>query len=204
MVTGAMVLETIVKWLIPALCVAIVGIITARIIKPFKKGNAAKQQEDWDEHFKASQEPKKMGDTELASVKQSLFNMAAEADKQILEKIDKLSASIDRQNESSKIYHERVDKTITLIQDGVRDAHLQNLITTCEQYIKRGYITPTELDVYQNRYKLYKELGGNGHMDPWDAKVKALPHEPPTLTSATNAAIEKRYNVQTSLPKTHV
>jgi hypothetical protein len=97
-----------------------------------------------------------------------------------MDKIDKISTSIDNQNESNKEYHKKVDKTINLIQEGVRDAHLQNLIATCEGYIKRGYITPTELDVYQSKYKLYKDLGGNGHMEPWDAKVKALPHEHPT------------------------
>ena len=80
-----------------------------------------------------------------------------------------------------------------LIQEGVLDAHLQNLIGTCETYIKRGYITATELDAYQSRYNLYKKLGGNGHMEPWDAKICALPNEPPkppTMTSTprgTNA-----------------
>jgi len=39
----------------------------------------------------------------------------------------------------------KVDKSIDLIQKGVLDAHLQNLIATCEVYIKRGYITPVEL-----------------------------------------------------------
>ena len=65
-----------------------------------------------------------------------------------------------------------------LIQEGVLDAHLQNLIGTCETYIKRGYITATELDAYQSRYNLYKKLGGNGHMEPWDNAIKRLPHEP--------------------------
>ena len=204
MISWAMVLETAVKWLIPAICVAIVGLITAHFIKPFKKGNAATQQEEWDQHFRTSQEPKTMGDREQGILEERITKHITDADQKIMEKIDKLSTVINNQNESNKVYNEKVDKSITLIQEGVRDAHLQNLITTCEQYIKRGYITPTELDVYQSRYKLYKELGGNGHMEPWYAKVKALPHEPPTLTSATNTAIEKRYNVQTSLPKTHV
>jgi len=87
---------------------------------------------------------------------------------------------------------------MNLIQEGVRDAHLQNLIATCEIYIKRGYITSTELDVYQSRYKLYKELGGNGHMEPWDAKIRALPNEPltpPVATQSTKPVIQP--------PRTH-
>lgn len=179
MISWALVLETAIKWLIPAICVAIVGLVTARLIKPFKKGNAATQQEEWDQHFKASQEPKKMGDHEQGALEEKLTNHITEADQKIMEKIDKLSTAIDNQHEFNKAYHAKVDKSINLIQEGVRDAHLQNLIATCEQYIKRGYITSTELDVYQSRYKLYKELGGNGHMEPWDAKIKALPNEPP-------------------------
>lgn len=180
MISWALVLETALKWLIPAICVAIVGLVTAHFIKPFKKGNEAKQQEEWDKHFNASQEPKKMGDKEIEQVKKELRDAVNEADQEILKQIKDLSTSITTKSENDTKYHQKVDKTINLIQEGVRDAHLQNLIATCEGYIKRGYITPTELDVYQGRYKLYKDLGGNGHMEPWDAKVKALPHEPPT------------------------
>lgn len=201
MISWALVLETAVKWLIPAICVAIVGLVTAHFIKPFKKGNAAKQQEEWDEHFKVSQEPKKMGDHEQGLLETKLSHQVMEADQKIMEKIDKLSTSIDEQNLTNKAYHEKVDKSINLIQEGVRDAHLQNLIATCEQYIRRGYITSTELDVYQSRYKLYKELGGNGHMEPWDAKIKALPNEPPKPPTPVN---KNNPVVQLPLPKTHV
>ena len=196
-----MVLETAVKWLIPAICVAIVGLITAHFIKPLKKGTAAKQQEEWDQHFIASSEPKKMGDKELEQVKAELKQAVTDADQEILRQIGELSVNITEQNKNNKVYHEKVDKSINLIREGVRDAHLQNLISTCENYIRRGYITPTELDVYQSRYKLYKDLGGNGHMEPWDAKVKALPHEPSTIkldNTQANAMSQTH-----SLPKTH-
>lgn len=201
MVTWAMVLETAIKWLIPVLCVAIVGLITAHFVKPFKKGNAAAKQEEWDALFDASTHPKTMGDAEWQSVKQSLFEVSAGADKEILEKIDKLSTSIEEQNKVNTAYHERVDKSIDLIQQGVQDAHLQNLICTCQTYIRRGYITTAEFETYQQRYKLYKDLGGNGHMEPWNAKICALPNEPkvstppPTETSARSTL--------SSLPKTH-
>lgn len=91
MVTWAMVLETAIKWLIPMICVAIVGLVTAHFVKPFKKGNAAARQEEWDQHFIASQEPRKMGDTELNNLKEELNK----SDKQILDKIGELSNSIN-------------------------------------------------------------------------------------------------------------
>ena len=189
MVTWAMVLETAIKWLIPVICVAIVGLITAHFVKPFKKGNDVSRQEEWDAHFLASQEPKKMGDRELEDFKKSVND----ADKEILKQIGELTQNINEQNESNKRYNEKVDKSIGLIQQGVQDAHLQNLIATCQIYIKRGYITTAEFETYRARYQLYKDLGGNGHMEPWDAKICALPNEPPkppTMTSTprgTNA-----------------
>ena len=178
MVTWAVVLETAIKWLIPTLCVAIVGLITVHFVKPFKKGTSAGKQEEWDKHFVASQEPKKMGDKELEQVKAELKKAVTDADQEILRQIGELSNSINAQNESNKIYHEKVDKSINLIQQGVQEAHLQNLIATCQVYIKRGYITTAEFETYQARYQLYKDLGGNGHMEPWNAKICALPNEP--------------------------
>ena len=179
MVTWAMVLETAIKWLIPMLCVAIVGLITAHFIKPFKKGNETARQEEWDNHFESSTRPRAMGDRELGILRSELTTTVTNADQQILEKIGELSKNIQDQNESNKAYHERVDKSINLIQQGVQDAHLQNLIATCQTYIKRGYITTAEFETYQQRYTLYKDLGGNGHMEPWNAKICALPNEPP-------------------------
>lgn len=109
MITWAMVLETAIKWLIPVLCVAIVGLITAHFVKPFKKGNAAAKQEEWDALFDASTHPKTMGDAEWESVKKSLFEVSATADREIIEKIDKLASTIDIQNEQAEKYHEKVD-----------------------------------------------------------------------------------------------
>lgn len=204
MVTWAMVLETAIKWLIPALCVAIVGLVASHIIKPYKKGNDAKQQEQWDARFRASHEPKTMGDTEMKKMKEEITSVVTAADNKILEKIGELTNSIDAQNKSNKEYHSRVDKSINLIQQGVQDAHLQNLIATCQVYIKRGYITTAEFETYQSRYQLYKDLGGNGHMEPWNAKICALPNEPPkppiTTSGSSNNVVPLK---QTIPPTTH-
>jgi len=105
MVTWAMVLETAIKWLIPALCVAIVGLVTAHVIKPFRKGTKANKQEEWDKYFLASTEPKKMGDKELEEVKKELKEAVTTADQEILRQIGELSTNIKDQNESNKAYH---------------------------------------------------------------------------------------------------
>lgn len=188
MVTWAMVLETAIKWLIPVICVAIVGLITAHIVKPYKVGNAARQQEEWDAHFAASSKPREMGDRELQNMKNELRATVTDADTQILEQIKNISSNIEKQNEQNIKYHEKVDKSINLIQQGVLDAHLQNLIATCQVYIRRGYISPAEFETYQARYQLYKDLGGNGHMEPWNAKIIALPNEPPVKINTINTS----------------
>jgi len=66
-------------------------------------------------------------------------------------------------------------KDANLLRRGVLDLHLHNLIETCKVYIERGYITPIELMQYNERLTLYHSLGGNGHMDVWDERVRALP-----------------------------
>ena len=201
MVTWAMVLETAIKWLIPVLCVAIVGLVTAHFIKPFKKGTEAREQEVWDAHFESSQKPKEMGDRELQQFKKDITETVTGADNQILEKISELSRSIEQQNGINTKYHQKVNESIDLIQQGVQDAHLQNLIATCQMYIKRGYITTAEFETYQQRYKLYKDLGGNGHMEPWNAKICALPNEPKVSTPPPTETPAR--STLSSLPKTH-
>jgi acyl dehydratase len=115
-----MVLETAIKWLIPMICVAIVGLVTAHFIKPFKAGNEAARQAEWDLRFAASTKPKEMGNT----VRGELESTVAKTDSKIIEKLDNLTTSIDQSNKDMAAYHAKVDASIKLIQEGVQDAHL--------------------------------------------------------------------------------
>lgn len=76
--------------------------------------------------------------------------------------------------EVNSLHKEIANKT-----DGIRDAilviHLERLISESKKYIAKGSITTSELEDYQEKYKTYVNLGGNGHMDPWYPKVMALP-----------------------------
>lgn len=184
MISGALILETIVKWLIPAICAGLLALFISHLVKPFKAGSQLQIRQAWEQNYRESEEPKKV----IEQIKKDLTEITSHADQAIINKIDNLNKEILDQKEISKKYHDDVDKSIKLVRDGVCDAHLQNLISTCEVYIKRGYITATELDAYQNRYNLYKALGGNGHMEPWDAKIKALPNEPPEKVNAINTS----------------
>lgn len=183
MVSEALILETILKWLIPTLCVAIVGLITAKIIKPLKKQNKAERQQQFDECLQSSTVAASFCDQHY----QQLKSESDKNDKEILSRIDNLTNCIEESQVHAEDYHKKVDKHMDLIQKGVLDAHLQNLIATCEVYIKRGYITPVELQAYQERYTLYKNLGGNGHMEPWNRAIMNLPHSP--LPTSKNTVV---------------
>jgi len=46
-ITSAFILETILKWFIPFLCLAIVSFLTMKFVNPFKKGNEQQKLEEW-------------------------------------------------------------------------------------------------------------------------------------------------------------
>lgn len=69
---------------------------------------------------------------------------------------------------------ELADKT-NGIREAILNIHLDRLIGESIIYLERGSITAAELKDYQNKYNVYIELGGNGHMDPWYPKVCKLP-----------------------------
>ena len=97
-----------------------------------------------------------------------------EVDDQILLAVTDLQKSIAEIRVEMK--DDRHDRQLT--KSGILDLHLQNLIQACKVYIERGYITPIELMQYNERMTLYHNLGGNGHMDVWDERIRALPlHE---------------------------
>ena len=103
------------------------------------------------------------------------FEQAQAANKQVDDEI--LVAVKDLQKSVAEIRAEmkddRHDRKLT--KSGILDLHLQNLIQACKVYIERGYITPIELMQYNERMTLYHNLGGNGHMDVWDERIRALP-----------------------------
>ena len=172
MVTEALIVETIIKWLIPSICLAILGLITARLIKPWQKGNEKSELEKWEKYAQMSNMHQRLCGKQLEEIK----NQYGKIDQEILEKLDTLQKQLDREHQINKEYHNGMDQSLNIVREGVLDAHLINLIYTCENYIQKGYITPNELDHYKQRLNLYYKLGGNGHMDYWDNQINKLPH----------------------------
>lgn len=169
MVSSALIIETIVKWIIPFICVTIVGIITARLVNPIKKGNQQAEKEKWEELASHSSIARDIG-----CCKQKLGDIESEskaADTQILTALTNLNTSVTELN--NKFEHQ--EKEIDVMREGLLDAHLQNLIETCKGYVERGWCTPLEFDHYNTRLEVYHKLGGNGHMDNWNQLMQKLP-----------------------------
>ena len=70
-------------------------------------------------------------------------------------------------------------KTIELIREGMLSSHLDNLVQECKGWIKKGWIPLDSLERFEEKYSLYRALGGNGHMEPWASRVRELPNKPP-------------------------
>lgn len=185
MVTWGLVLETLVKWGIPVLAAAIIGLIAKHLIDPNKKDRQAgarqREQAEWDAFARNSTALSEKCQVQIRIMEEAIdkkFAQAEAASKAVDDEI--LIAVKDLQRSVAEIRADLKDskQDSLLLQQGVLDLHLHNLIQTCKIYIERGYITPIELMQYNERMTLYHDLGGNGHMDIWDERVRALPlHE---------------------------
>ena len=174
-ITGPVLLELFLKWVVPFLCMAVVSWVTYLIAKPkkiYKKGAEAMALEEWEELAKKSNLLGQFCSQNIAKLQADSEAM----DEKILNKLESLSNTIECNKHEAVQKQEAFERNLDVMREGILDAHLINLIYTCENYIRRGYITPGELDRYKQRLTLYHKLGGNGHMDYWDDMINHLPH----------------------------
>lgn len=174
-ITGELLLEAFIKWFIPFICMALVSFITYLIARPkkiYKKGEELTALEEWEDLARKSDLHEQLCGKHIAKLQADSQAM----DQQILNKLETLSNTIERNKNEAAQKQEAFEHNLDVMREGILDAHLINLIYTCENYIRRGYITPGELDRYKQRLDLYHKLGGNGHMNYWDDMINRLPH----------------------------
>ena len=73
----------------------------------------------------------------------------------------------------------KIEENTAGIRAAILQSHLRELIIDGKMYINQKYITLEQLADYNERFLVYKSLGGNGHVDPWIKKIRELPNEPP-------------------------
>lgn len=55
----------------------------------------------------------------------------------------------------------------------------QNLYEQYKRYVKQGYITIEDLEIFESNYQAYHNLGKNGVMDSKRDEILRLPSQPP-------------------------
>ena len=75
----------------------------------------------------------------------------------------------------------RLDLILTTVQNSdikntkaFIDIYQRDLIVDGKSNIDHGFITPNQLAKYKKRYRLYKDWGGYGDVEPWKEKIKKL------------------------------
>lgn len=150
------VLSLVYKWLVPIVCSGLVALILTPIWNKYHAGDKAEQQRKWDEHARHMQEQF-----------QTFKSEAEEKDSSLEQQITDIKDSMTL-----------IAASIESIKSAMLQSHLKSLMIDSKMYIQRGYITVEELDDYNERYLIYKSLGGNGHMTPWAEKIRKLPNKP--------------------------
>ena len=57
----------------------------------------------------------------------------------------------------------------------IKESYRYRLISLCERYLNKGYLTPEEYHGLSEMWKVYHELGGNGQAEEYYHKVEKLP-----------------------------
>ena len=166
--------ELALKWAVPFALAALVSLIVAKMAQPKEDlsiGAHQRKLKEWEDFAKESDVHEMLCGQNFNKLREESDLM----DNKILTKLDELKVDVDNIKTTVDKNRQETNKNIDAVRQGVLDAHLQNLIASCQKFIKRGFITPTELMQYNERLGIYHRLGGNGHMDPWDERIKALP-----------------------------
>lgn len=91
-----------------------------------------------------------------------------------LEDFKMISLGADQEHEEQM---EKILGAIDALREGILSAHFNTLLNKSMKFVKRGWISVEELELYEEELEIYKHLKGNGHMDSWVAKVRALPNK---------------------------
>lgn len=146
---GLNILEYVVKWAVPFCCAGAFSLLVTPLVKTFKSGKKVQDQEEWDAHLAESK---------------VIQDMQAKEDK-LEKKIDYLQDNVLN----------KIEENTRGIRKAILSSHLRELIVDGKQYLQQHYITPEQLADYNERFVTYKDLGGNGHVDPWIIKIRELP-----------------------------
>lgn len=151
-------LEYVLKWLVPFMCAGLFSLLIIPLWNRYKVGKHAELQKEWNEC--------------ATGMKQDIETFKEESkqkDSQLEKKIDTVQTTL----------LSKIEENTAGIRQAILQSHLRELIIDGKMYLKQGYIGLEQLADYNERFLVYKSLGGNGHVDPWIKKIRELPNDPP-------------------------
>lgn len=95
-------------------------------------------------------------------------------------KLEEFKEKSTNADEAHQKQMEQIMQGIQALQQGVLSSHFNMLLNKSMTYIKRGWVSVEELELYEEELIVYRNLHGNGHLDPWIAKVRRLPNQKPS------------------------
>lgn len=91
-----------------------------------------------------------------------------------VEEFKEMSLGADEEQDGKM---ERILAAIDELREGVLSSHYNMLLKKAMLYVEQGWISVEALDNFEEEYEVYKHLHGNGHMEKWVKKVRALPNK---------------------------
>lgn len=169
---GKELIDYFLKWFIPFLSAGLFGLLITPLIKDYKSGRKVREQRQWNEQA-----------AELKTLFEKSIGRYQELQSYI-ESVEQVSNQEDillrkQLTETKEVLIREIQNRTAGMREALLSIHLNNLIRDSIRYIEQGWVSAGDLQDYNERYITYRELGGNGHMDPWYPKVKRLPNLPP-------------------------
>lgn len=173
------VLKEVLGWAIPLICAGVL----AMAVKPLKaaqnaqaRGQEVIDQEEWMKFAKPTID-------EFSKRLDALENHHESDEKKLEERIEILEQHDDSINDKLDLILTTVQNSDMKNTKAFIDIYQRDLIVDGKMYIEHQSITPHQLSNYEKRYKQYKDLGGNGDVEPWIKKIRELEVYYPTISS---------------------
>ena len=180
-----LILEKVISWGVPVLCVAIVTYLVKPFIKTHKKGQELEEQEEWDNR---SAKMKDDFDSRLSALESHHCEDTSELENKIkaIEQKEDTTQELLKQilkniQQNNKEFHDRIDTFEKKNTDAFVQIYQRDLIVDGKTYLNNKKWTPNQKSNFKKRYNQYKAWGGNGDIEPWIEKLNRLPVEYPEI-----------------------
>lgn len=174
-----LILEKVISWGIPVLCMGIITYLVKPFVKTHKRGQELEEQEEWDNRSAKMKddfdkrlealEKHHCADTSEIENKIQILENREQTTQILLEKILKEVQSNNSQ------FHGRMDLLEQKNTDAFIQIYQRDLIVDGKSYLANKMWTPQQKANFKKRYDQYKAWGGNGDIEPWIERLNRLP-----------------------------